>query len=48
MDFLNSLSHIKLCVSEHNGAGDEIRTRDLLDGNQMLYQLSYTRKGLTY
>ena len=26
-----------------SGAGDEIRTRDLLDGNQMLYQLSYSR-----
>ena len=26
-----------------NGAGNETRTRDLLDGNQMLYQLSYSR-----
>ena len=25
------------------GAGDEIRTHDLLIGNQELYQLSYTR-----
>ena len=26
-----------------NGANDGIRTHDLLDGNQMLYQLSYIR-----
>ena len=25
-------------------ASEEIRTLDLLDGNQMLYQLSYTRE----
>ena len=28
-------------------ASEEIRTLDLLDGNQMLYQLSYTRKVTT-
>ena len=26
------------------GAGDEIRTRDILLGRQMLYQLSYPRR----
>ena len=26
-----------------NGAGDEVRTRDILLGRQVLYQLSYTR-----
>ncbi len=28
------------------GAGDEIRTRDILLGKQTLYQLSYTRLSL--
>ena len=28
----------------HDGAGDEIRTRDILLGRQMLYQLSYPRR----
>jgi hypothetical protein len=27
----------------HEGAGDEIRTRDSLLGGQVLYQLSYSR-----
>ena|GEM_PF-1381425 len=27
-----------------NGAADEIRTRDILLGRQMLYQLSYHRR----
>jgi len=28
------------------GAGDEVRTRDILLGRQVLYQLSYSRKSL--
>lgn len=26
----------------NSGAGDEVRTRDILNGSQILYQLSYT------
>ena len=29
------------------GAGDEVRTRDILLGRQVLYQLSYSRKTFT-
>ena len=29
------------------GAGDEVRTRDILLGRQVLYQLSYSRKSNT-
>ena len=32
-----------ICSPFAHGAGNETRTRDLLDGNQMLYQLSYSR-----
>ncbi len=46
---------ISLLLNYHNcnniyqlktGAGDEVRTRDILLGRQVLYQLSYYRKSL--
>ena len=34
-------------TSKLDGAGDEVRTRDILLGRQVLYQLSYSRKSNT-
>ena len=34
-------------TSKLDGAGDEVRTRDILLGRQVLYQLSYSRKTFT-
>ena len=37
------LSHMGVMPFVIVGAGDEVRTRDILLGRQVLYQLSYTR-----
>ena len=42
MEVLCLLSYIGLLLYM-NGAADEARTRNLRDGNAMLYQLSYCR-----
>ena len=38
---VTSRSH--LILADYPGAADGVRTRDLLNGNQMLYQLSHSR-----
>ena len=38
---------LRLCLFEENGAGNEVRTRDLNLGKVALYQLSYSRFDLT-
>jgi hypothetical protein len=35
-------------VGVEDGAGDEIRTRDIQHGKLMLYQLSYSRNGCVF
>ena len=32
-----------MILADYPGAADGVRTRDLLNGNQMLYQLSHSR-----